>query len=109
MGLFGRRFPEDVIQDVGTAATTEVTATQVMAATDITDGRTGMAAVTTNTGALGTDTNRTTVHGTASDFPDAMSRENHRRQTFARQRDYNFHSGVRSRTSLLALNAFCGE
>ena len=88
-----------------TAATTEVTATEVMVPTDITDGRTGMAAVTTSTGAPGTDTNRTTVRGTATDFPDAMSPANSRRQTFAPQRAYNFQSEVRNRTSLLAISA----
>ncbi len=54
MDLFGCRLNADLIQDVDTVAVPEVTATRLMVATDITDGRTGMAAGTC-TGARSTD------------------------------------------------------
>lgn len=73
MDLFGCRLNADLIQDVDTVAVTEVTATRLMVATDITDGRTGMAAGTC-TGARSTDADGTVQRGTANGFRDVMSR-----------------------------------
>ncbi len=78
MGLFGRRFRAEFLQDVDTAATTEVAVMRLVVVADIADARTDIAAIT-NAVTPSTDTSDLSMRsGTLSDFRDVMSRANRR-------------------------------